>query len=177
MFSRERTFTICEYTSTKEDVEPALREGFVVKMMYEKKIGCDKTELLDRLRSAWPILNTLWLKHCPLIDKHKKPSQLEILKELLKGHALEYPEFCQFVQLMIATSSNTSDLERAYSRLEMITTKCRNLLKIDNLETLCFSKSANTSEVSPPIRKRSGIFRRKHYDFYICKSFPEYTIV
>ena len=31
MFSRECTFTICEYTSTKEDdVEPALWEGFVV---------------------------------------------------------------------------------------------------------------------------------------------------
>ena len=54
MFSRECTFTICEYTSTKDDdVEIASWEGFVVKMIYEKKIGCDKTELLDQLRSAW----------------------------------------------------------------------------------------------------------------------------
>ena len=105
-------------------------------MIYEKKIGCDKTKLLDQLRSTWPILNTLWLKHCHLTDKHKKPSQLEIWKELLKLHALEYPEFCQFVQLMITTLLNTPDLERAYSRLEMITAKCRNQLKIDNLETL-----------------------------------------
>ena len=105
-------------------------------MICEKKIGCDKTELLGQLRSAWPILNTLWLKHCHLTDKHKKPSQLEIWKELFKEHALEYPEFCQFAQLMITTSPNTSDLERAYSRLEMITTKCRNQLQIDNVETL-----------------------------------------
>ena len=115
LFSRERTFTICEYTSKEDDVEPALWEGFVVKMIYEKKTGCDKTELLDQFRSAWPILNILWLKHCHLTDKHKKPSQLEIWKELSKGHALEYPEFCQFVQSIIATSPNTSDLERAYS--------------------------------------------------------------
>ena len=79
-----------------------------------------------------------------LTDKHRKPSQLEIWKELLKGHALVYPEFCLFVQLMMATSpNNTSDLEKAYSRLKMITTKYR------------------TSEVSPPIQKWSSIFRRK----------------
>ena len=54
MFSRECRFTICEYTSTQEnDVEPALWEGFAVKMIY-KKIGCDETELLKQFRSAWP---------------------------------------------------------------------------------------------------------------------------
>ena len=37
---------------------------------------------------------------------------------------------------MIATSPKTSGLEWAHLRLEMITTKCRNQLKIDNLETL-----------------------------------------
>ena len=105
-------------------------------MIYEKKIGCDKTELLEQLRGGWPILNTLWLKHRHLTDKHKKLSQLEIWKELLKGQALEHPTFCQFGQLMIATSPNTSDLERVYSRIEMITAKSRNQLKIDNLETL-----------------------------------------
>ena len=48
MFPRECTFTICEYTSTKEDhVEPALWEDFVVKVVYEKKIGRDKTESLE----------------------------------------------------------------------------------------------------------------------------------
>ena len=61
---------------------------------------------------------------------------------------LEYSEFCQFVQLMIATPPNTWDLE-ILLRLEMIRTKCRSQLKIDNLK------------VSPPIWKQSGIFRRK----------------
>ena len=51
MFSRECTFTICEYKSTKEnDLEPALWEGFKVKMIYEKKIRCDKTELVEDLK-------------------------------------------------------------------------------------------------------------------------------
>ena len=44
MFSRQRTFAICKYTSTKEED--------VVKMLYEKKIECDKTELLEQRRSA-----------------------------------------------------------------------------------------------------------------------------
>ena len=58
-FSREYTFKICKYTSTKEeDVEPSLWESFLVKMTYEK-IGCDKTELQEQLRSAWSVLNTL----------------------------------------------------------------------------------------------------------------------
>ena len=106
MFSREGTSTIYEYTSTKkDDVEPALWKGFVAKMKYEKKIGCDKTELLEQLRSTF--VNNLWLKHFHLTDKHKNPLQLEIWKEFLKGNALEYPEFCQFVEVMIATSPNT----------------------------------------------------------------------
>ena len=47
MFSRECTFPNCEYTPTKEeDVEPALWECFVVKIIYEK-IGCDKIELIS----------------------------------------------------------------------------------------------------------------------------------
>ena len=77
IFSRECTFTIYEYTLAKEeDVEPALWKGLVVKMIYEKEVECDKSELLEKLRSAWPILNTLWLKHYHLTDKHKKLSQL-----------------------------------------------------------------------------------------------------
>ena len=94
MFSRNCIITICEYTTTKEnDVECALWKGFVIKMIYEK-VGCDQTELPEQLRSIWPILNILWLKHCHLTNKHKNTSQLEIWKELLKGHALEYPNFC-----------------------------------------------------------------------------------
>lgn len=63
------------------------------------------------------------------------------------------------VKLMITTSPNMSDLERAYSRLEKITTKRRNQLKIDNLETLFVSANPQVpvayevymSSASPPI--------------------------
>ena len=68
----------------------------LVKIIYEEKIGCDKTELLEQLRST--ILDTLWLKHCHHTDEHKKLSLLELWKDLLRGHASEYPRFCQFVQ-------------------------------------------------------------------------------
>ena len=63
------------------------------------------------------------------------------------------------VKLMITTSPNMSDLERAYSRLEKITTKRRNQLKIDNLETLFVSANLQVpvayevymASASPPI--------------------------
>lgn len=63
------------------------------------------------------------------------------------------------VKLMITTSPNMSDLERAYSRLGKITTKRRNQLKIDNLETLFVSANLQVpvayevymSSASPPI--------------------------
>ena len=63
------------------------------------------------------------------------------------------------VKLMITTSPNMSDLERAYSRLEKITTKRRNQLKIDSLETLFVSANLQVpvayevymSSASPPI--------------------------
>ena len=45
------------------------------------------------------------------------------------------PWVFQFVELTTATSPYTSDLEKAYPRLEIITSKDINLLKIDNLET------------------------------------------
>ena len=126
----------------------------LVKIIDEEKTGCNKTELLEQLRST--ILDTLRLKHCHHTDEHKKLSLLELWKDLLEGHAQNTLGFVNLSSLMIATSPNTSNLERAYSKLETITIKHRNHLKIDNLETL-FVLANLQIPMKPPLQYENKV--------------------
>ena len=136
LFCTPQTNTVCQYISTKEDeTEPSLYEGFNVKIVYPSKIDCSEDQLAKEINDAWPIINRLWLKNCNLL-KPKLPEQLDIWKAFINNHSIEFPYFANLVQIMIATSPNTSDLERGYTQLQMIAEKRRNHLKIENMETL-----------------------------------------
>ena len=74
------------------------------------------------------------------------------MEGFLKGNALEYPEFCQFVEVMITTSPNTWDIENAYWRVEIITIKRSNQLKFDRLETLFFVSANLQISVKSPFQ-------------------------
>ena len=79
------------------------------------------------------MLNTLFLKHCHLTDKCENKygnRNIHKWKEFWKGHAFKYLDFFQFVQLIISALLNMSDYDKAYPRLEMITTKRKNQLNI-----------------------------------------------
>ena len=64
--------------------------------------------------------------------------------------------FVNLSSLMIARSPNTSNLERAYSKLETITIKHRNHLKIDNLETL-FVLANLQIPMKPPLQYENKV--------------------
>ena len=98
-------------------------EDFIVKIVYPRKLLCEEYQLKDDFRNAWPVINRLWLKNCNLTTTGKLPNQLDVWKEFIDNHAIEFPLFVKFLQIMIATSPNTSPLERGYSQLQMITEK------------------------------------------------------
>ena len=75
------------------------------------------------------------MKHVNLC-KEKHVNQLGVWKEVISHHAIEFPLLVKLIQIMIATSPNTSDVKRGYSQLQMITEKRRNHLNVDNIESL-----------------------------------------
>ena len=74
-------------------------------------------------------------KHVNLC-KEKHVYQLDVWKEIISKHAVEFPSFVKLLQIMIATAPNTSVVERGYSQLQMITEKRGNHLNVDNIESL-----------------------------------------
>ena len=114
LFCTEQLHTVSRYTNQKEeDIEPSLWEGFTVKINYPKKIDCSEDELKVEFEKAWPFINRMWMKHVNLC-KEKHVNQLGVWKEVISHHAIEFPSFVKLIQIMIATSPNTPDVERGY---------------------------------------------------------------
>ena len=59
--------------------------------------------------------------------------QSELWREFAKQCQMEYKHVTCLIQIMIAISVNTGWIEGAYSKMEMIYTKRRNKLLVDNI--------------------------------------------
>ena len=64
--------------------------------------------------------------------------QLELWREFSNQRRMEHKHVRCLIQIMIAIPVNTGWIERAYSRLEMICSKRRNKLLVDNIRTEFF---------------------------------------
>ena len=96
-----------------------------------------KKILNNELDNALKVVNNLYIAEVnqARIEK-RKISQLNVWKNFLTSHYMEFPGVGQLVQIMLATAGNTSPLERGYTYLEMVASKRRNQLKPKHLETL-----------------------------------------
>ena len=65
--------------------------------------------------------------------------QLELWREFAKQCQMEHKHVMCLIQIMIAIPVNAGWIERAYSKLEMICTKRRNKLLVDNIIGMNFS--------------------------------------
>ena len=65
--------------------------------------------------------------------------QLELWREFAKQRQMEHKHVMCLIQIMIAIPVNAGWIERAYSKLEMICTKRRNKLLVDNIIGMNFS--------------------------------------
>ena len=64
--------------------------------------------------------------------------QLTLWREFAKQHRMEHKHVTRLIQIMIAIPVNTGWIEQAYSKLEMICTKRRNKLLVDNIRNKIF---------------------------------------
>ena len=117
-------------------MEPDLWKGHEVTIFYPKIIDCTEVEMRSDLKNALKTVGALWLQEVNAAKGEKRATnQLKVLKKFILYHSLEFLHVTQLLQIMIATAANTSPVERGYSFLEMITTKRRNRMQPENIET------------------------------------------
>ena len=104
---------------------------------YPAKLLCSVEEFYEEFHKAWACLGHLWLAELNACrNDQQTPSQLSVIKKMLDQSSVQYPNVCQFLQIMLCTPPNTSPVERGYTYLQMVATKRRNHLSSENLETL-----------------------------------------
>ena len=69
--------------------------------------------------------------------------QLSLWQQFFKEHSTEFPNMCQQIQIMLATTANTSPLERSYTKLQIVPAKRRNHFESKNLGTLYLLAALN----------------------------------
>ena len=163
-FSNESAFTIQEHANKSETkLTDAMWNEQKVVLHYLPIICTSASELEEEFRLAWPVLCKLWMEECERC-RGKKPQQVNIFTNFLLGpdSAIQYPQVCQFIKILIAAPSNTSCVEQGYSSLEMICVPLRNWLMPEHLETLFL-----LATLTIPVKKQMNMALKPSY-WKIC---------
>ena len=91
--------------------------------------------------------------------KNRKPNQHIVWTRLQNEHFMEFPNVVRLCQIMIATSFNTSPLERSYTKLKLVAGKRRNNFFSGNLEVLYLLAAIN--HLCPPRGELNMIMKSK----------------
>lgn len=92
---------------------------------------------MEEIGSAGSLINSLCIKEDNLANKEKwSRIQLKFWKSLVKQYFTEFPNLSKLQQVMIATLTNTSPLERSYTWFQNIAAERRNHLQQNHLEVL-----------------------------------------
>ena len=136
IFYTEKVHLVKKYSNKNEtQTEPNKWHGYDVYLHQPKMIHCDVEKLKKQTKAGLEAVSSLWLKEINASMYEKRPKdQLLVWKEFLKCKAIELPFFSQLLQIMIATSPNTSPLERSYTYLQMVADKRRNRTAPTNLK-------------------------------------------
>ena len=130
--------TVVQYSNVREtSTAPDLWEGYEICLRYPPKIPCSELEMMAELDGTFKSVNSLWLQEINSAKgRNRQKKQLNVWKRFLDSRALEFPNACQLIQIMISTAGNTSPLERGYTHLQMVASKRRICVHPDNLEVL-----------------------------------------
>ena len=92
---------------------------------------------MEEIGSAGSLINSLCIKEDNLANKEKwSRIQLKFWKSLVKQYFTEFPNLSKLQQVMIATLTNTSPLERSYTWFQNIAAERKNHLQQNHLEVL-----------------------------------------
>ena len=110
-------------------------QGFTIHLHHPRRITGSREEFEKEFCDGWPILSKMWLSHC-INTVEAERDQLVVIRKFVDEYVSVYPTMCCFIYIMLATPANTSNVERAYSILEIICQPRRNRLSVEHLELL-----------------------------------------
>ena len=85
-------------------------------MEYPAKIACSKDDFKTEFKKVFASISRLRLTEFNSSRKEKrKPNQLAVLKQTLEQNHVQYPNFSQFIQILLCTLLNTSPVDRGYT--------------------------------------------------------------
>ena len=121
------------HAMTDDECKSGLIE-YNITILYPAKLQCTEEELVSEFKSMWPIITKSWLKF-----KETKPVANRIKRfwiQMVEDNAVDYPNICDLVLLLLSISPGTGPVERSFSQLAKICYKDRNLLSPETLESL-----------------------------------------
>ena len=133
-----------EYVHTVPDGEKGDLHEFTLKIKYPPKITCSESDLVAEMNSLWPTITKSWLKY-----KDSKPVSSRIRRfwtDIISEHAIDYPNLCDMVMLLLAISPGTGPVERSFSKLAKICYKDRGNMNPSTMENLYLLSSMNIKE-------------------------------
>ena len=136
LYTSESIHVVQQYTSSKEDATiPSLFRDHEVHLYYPARLDRNEKQLKGQLQKAWPQINGLWFKERNEAKAaNKEALQDNVWTNFHKQYYSEFPDVCEFLLIMKATPANTGQLERSYTKLEILAAKRRNRIDENNLE-------------------------------------------
>ena len=105
-----------------------------------KKLTFTFPEIQEDFNKAWRKIGLLSARR----SQKNPPTQLELWQEFIKENLKVHRPLVQVVKLMLSVFSNTSDIERSYSFLEMICEQHRKRMLNSTMNTLYMLKNIIT---------------------------------
>ena len=121
------------HTVTDDDAKGDLHE-YSITVKYPPKLQCSEDNLVAEFNSILPTMSKCWVKF-----KDSKPAATRMRRfwvMIASENAIEYPNFCDLIILLLAISPGTGPVERSFSKLAKICYKDRGNSKGSTLEIL-----------------------------------------
>ena len=123
---------------------------------------------MEEIGSAGSLINSLCIKEDNLANKEKwSRIQLKFWKSLVKQYFTEFPNLSKLQQVMIATLTNTSPLERSYTWFQNIAAERRNQLQQNHLEVLYLLASLKDQVAQRNMKRPKNSLRNKCFYTFI----------
>ena len=139
IYGKEYVHTIPDDDGVKGDLYE-----FTLKIRYSPKLTCSESDLVAEMNSLWPTITKSWLKY-----KDSKPESSRIRRfwtDIISEHAIDYPNLCDMVMLLLAISPGTGPVERSFSKLAKICYKDRGNMNPSTMEILYLLSSMSIKE-------------------------------